>query len=189
MIAFLRGEVLRTSYDNVILLVGGVGYGIHMHIRDVSILKPSQSLEVYVAEIIREQSHDLYGFIQESDKLFFDQIMKVSGVGPRIALALLGLATTDELSAAIKNSSVNVLTSAPGVGKRLAERIVVELKDKIVLSVSGSNELIASAPSKEAEAALLSLGFKQTDAEQMLKFVDINSPIEEQVRQALRGKR
>jgi len=189
MIAFLSGEVLKTSYDNVILSVGGVGYGIHMHIRDVSILRPGQSLGVYITEIVREQSYDLYGFMSEDDKFFFDQIMKVSGVGPRIALALIGLATTDELAIAIKNSNINVLTSAPGVGKRLAERIVVELKDKIALQNLSPNETNVGVPSKEAESALLSLGFKQADVEQMLKFVDVGAPVEEQVRQALRGKR
>ena len=188
MIAFIRGVVEHLGFDVVTVTVGGVGYGLHMSIRDVSSLSKGQEVELFVAEIIREQSYDLYAFTNEKDKKFFDLILKVSGVGPRIALALVSIATIDEIALAIQSSNIALLTSTPGVGKRLAERIVVELKDKISLSNDAEFSGLR-AVSKQAEDALLALGFRQNDVDSMLKNVDTSSPIEEQVRQALRRKK
>lgn len=187
MIAFLRGVVEYIGYDSVGIDVAGVGYGVQMNIRDVASLKKGQDVNLLISEIIREQSFDLYGFTDVKDKNFFDLILKVSGVGPRIALALVGMATIEEIASAIKTSNIAILTSAPGVGKKLAERIVVELRDKINTDLAVSSEKFTSI-SAQAEEALLALGFKQADAQAMLKNVDASLPVSEQVRAALKGK-
>lgn len=186
MIAFIRGVVEVVAYDSVIVDVGGVGYGVQLHIRDVSTLKKGQNIEVHISEIIREQAHDLYGFINAEDKAFFELLLKVSGVGPRIALALLGLASRDEVAGAIQNGDVTLISSAPGIGKRLAERIVVELKDKALpLSVTGSNNY---GRQNQVEEALISLGFKPNDIKSMLTSIDTSATVEEQIRQALKAR-
>lgn len=186
MIAFLRGVVQSVAYDSVIVDVGNIGYGVQMHIRDVSSLKKNQNIEVFISEIIREQAHDLYGFINIEDKAFFEILLKVSGVGPRIALALLGMVSRDEIVSAIQSGDVNMLSGAPGVGKRLAERIVVELKNKSMpLDTSLLN---TTSNQNQAEDALISLGFKANDVKLMLKGVDSSLSVEEQIKHALKVK-
>lgn len=187
MISLLSGVVDRCGYDGVTVLVNGIGYKVFMSIRDVAKLEKGSSTTVYISEVIREQSYDLYGFIDENDKDLFETLLKVSGVGPRIALALIGITESNELIGSIQSSDINRLSSAPGVGKRLAERIVVEMKDKF----KGKANAVAGAPSSnnyhsQAEDALVSLGFKKTDAEVMLKNVDKSLSVEEQVRMALK---
>lgn len=188
MISLLSGVVERCGYDGVTVLVNGVGYGVFVSIRDVAKLEKGLSATVHISEVIREQSYDLYGFLEESDKELFETLLKVSGVGPRIALALISITESHELIGAIQSSDINKISSAPGVGKRLAERIVVEMKDKfkgrayeVSSSVSASNSYHA-----QAEDALVSLGFKKIDAEMMLKNVDKSLTVEEQVRMALK---
>lgn len=186
MIALLVGEVENIAFESVTLLVGGVGYSVQMSIKDVSSLVKGGQLKVYITEVIREQSYDLYGFMNERDKKFFDLMLKVSGVGPRIALALMGMASPDEIMSAIQSANIALLTSAPGVGKKLAERIIVEMKDKVkAFGISGVS--VSGSYSFQAEEALMALGFKQGDASAMLKNVDLSLPIEEQIKIALRG--
>lgn len=186
MIAFIRGVVESVGYDSVVIDVGGVGYGVQLHIRDVSSLRKGQNIEAHISEIIREQAHDLYGFTQIEDKTFFELLLKVSGVGPRIALALMGLASKEEVAGAIQNGDIVLISSAPGIGKRLAERIVVELKDKV--GASGMIITTKSSVHNQTEDALLSLGFKPNDIKLMLKDIDTTMSVEEQIRQALKVK-
>lgn len=187
MISLLNGVVDRCEYDGVTLLVNGVGYGVFVSIRDVAKLEKGSLVTVYISEVIREQSYDLYGFLEESDKELFETLLKVSGVGPRIALALISITESNELIGAIQSSDINKLSSAPGVGKRLAERIVVEMKDKFKGKTYEMSNL--SSPNNyhsQAEDALVSLGFKKIDAEMMLKNVDKSLTVEEQVRMSLK---
>lgn len=188
MIALLVGEVENIGFESVTIIVGGVGYGVQMSVKDVSGLVKGAKLKIFITEVIREQSFDLYGFTAERDKRFFDLMLKVSGVGPRIALALMGIATSDEIMSAVQSANISLLTSAPGVGKKLAERIIVEMKDKVKL-FGIANESITGTYSHQAEEALMALGFKQADASSMLKNIDVSLPVEEQIKIALRGGR
>jgi Holliday junction DNA helicase RuvA len=186
MIALLVGEVENIGFESVTLLVGGVGYSVQMSVKDVSALVKGDKVKVFITEVIREQSFDLYGFTNERDKRFFDLMLKVSGVGPRIALALMSIASADEIMSAIQSANLTILTSAPGVGKKLAERIVVEMRDKVKLfGISGT--IVGNSGTRQAEEALAALGFKDSDVAAMLKNVDVTLSVEEQVRFALRG--
>lgn len=188
MISVLNGVVDRCGYDGVTLLVNGVGYGVFMSIRDVAKLERESLITVYISEVIREQSYDLYGFLNEKDKDLFETLLKVSGVGPRIALALISITESHELIGAIQSSDISRLSSAPGVGKRLAERIVVEMKDKFKgIAYEESNGTSIKNHHSQAEDALVSLGFKKVDAEIMLKNIDKSLTVEEQVRMALKS--
>lgn len=184
MIAYLRGKIVTSDIDYAVIDVAGVGYGVQLTIRDASSVSIGQDTEVLVSEVIREQSYDLYGFLALKDKQLFEKLLKVNGIGPRTAMALIGLEGSDALISAIANSDIKFLISAPGVGKRVAERLLIELKDKVeqVATVS------VNRPDQRAEDALLSLGFKPNDAKAMLEGVDANAPIEEQIRQALKRK-
>jgi Holliday junction DNA helicase RuvA len=189
MIGYLRGKIKSIDFESVLVDVGGVGYGVHMSVRDVANLKIDQSVELLITEAVREQSYDLYGFFDASEKRIFDQLLKVNGVGPRIGLALLSVGRVNDLFSAISSEDISYLTQAPGVGKKMAEKMVIELRDKVPQfdpSYLSKDRNLESTI--DAEAALLSLGFKTSDIKQMMDGVDNNLAVEEQIKQALSRK-
>lgn len=184
MIAYLRGKIVSSNVDYAIIDVAGVGYGVQLTIRDASSISAGQDVEVLVSEVVREQSYDLHGFLTLKDKQLFEKLLKVNGIGPRTAMALIGLDGSDALISAIANSDIKFLISAPGVGKRVAERLLIDLKDKV-------EEVIVTSTNRHdqrVEDALLSLGFKLNDIKSMLEGVDSAASVEEQIRQALKRK-
>lgn len=188
MIGYLRGNIKAIGFESVLIDVGGVGYSVHMSVRDVSALKNDQEVELFISEAVREQSYDLFGFFGSTEQRIFDQLVKVSGVGPRIGMALLGIGAPNDLFAAISSEDLSYLTRAPGVGKKLAEKINIELRDKVPKfdpSYQNSTEITQTI---DAEAALQALGFNPSDIKQMMNGVDSNSTIEEQIKQALLRK-
>jgi len=185
MIGYLKGKIRAINFENVLVEVNGVGYAVHMSVRDVANLKGDQVVELFISEAVREQSYDLYGFFETSEQRIFDQLLKVSGVGPRIGLALLGIGQANDLFAAITSEDLSYLTRAPGVGKKLAEKMIIELRDKVPkLDPSYTIEQESNA-SVDAEAALASLGFKPGDIRQMMEGVDKDLTVEAQIKQAL----
>ncbi len=188
MIGYLRGKIKAINFESVIIDVGGVGYGVHLCVRDVASLKLDQGVELFISEAVREQSYDLYGFFEVSEQHIFDQLIKVSGVGPRIALALLGIGQANDLFAAISTEDLSYLTRAPGVGKKLAEKMIIELRDKVPKLDPTYTGLQESSATVDAEAALDSLGFKPNDIKQMMENVDKTLPVEAQIKQALLRK-
>lgn len=193
MIALLYGLVEEKSLDRIILDVSGVGYEVYVTVNDQSGLDSGVSVKLYIYEHIREQSHDLFGFVQKADKLLFEQLLSVNGVGTKMALSILNIGTGQELKSAIAGGQVKVLQSASGVGKKVAERIVVDLKDKLGLSSNDDATAFLSEPgnvlSDEAHSALMSLGYSSQDAMEALRGLDVNLTTEERVRQALKGVR
>jgi len=186
MIGYLKGKIRAINFESVVVEVGGVGYGVHMCVRDVANLKSGQEVELLISEAIREQSYDLYGFFEVSEQHIFDQLLKVSGVGPRIGLALLGIGQANDLFAAISSEDLSYLTRAPGVGKKLAEKMIIELRDKVPKLDPTYNNEQESGATIDAEAALISLGFKASDVKQMMDTVDKMLPVEDQIKQALK---
>lgn len=189
MIGYLKGKIKSVNFESVLVDVNGIGYEVHMSVRDVANIKNDQVIELLITEAIREQSYDLYGFLEISEKRIFDQLLKVNGVGPRIGLALLSVGQTSDLFAAISSEDISYLTQAPGVGKKMAEKMIIELRDKVPqLDPSYTKNKHDSESSIDAEAALLSLGFKMNDIRQMVDGIDKNLPVEEQIKQALSRK-
>lgn len=190
MIATLSGVVSEKLADMVVLDVHGVGYGIQVTAEDFGRLPSDRPAKVYVYEHIREQGHDLYGFMSIDTKRLFEQLLGVKNVGPKVALAVLDIGTAPAVRGAIAAGDVKLLQSAKGVGKRAAEQIVVELRDKVGLAASDTAEGIVARPginsSDEAVEALISLGYSPQDATLALKDVDMDLPVEERVRLALR---
>src|ERR1700744_1213940 len=146
MIATLSGAVSEKLADMVVLDVHGVGYGLQVTAEDFGRMHTGQSAKVYVYEHIREQGYDLYGFTSLDTKRLFEQLLGVKNVGPKVALAVLDIGTASAVRGAIAAGDVKLLQSAKGVGKRAAEQIVVELRDKVGLASTDTAEGIVSRP-------------------------------------------
>lgn len=192
MIATLSGILSEKLADTIVLDVGGVGYGLLVTIDDYSKLIAGDKTKLYVYEHIREQSYDLYGFSKLETKYLFEQLLGVKNVGPKVAMAVLDVGNADAVRAAIASGDVKLLQSAKGVGKRAAEQIVVELRDKVGISASDAAEGIVTRPGidtqDEAAEALMSLGYSPQDAGMALKNIDKTLPIEDRIKLALKGK-
>ncbi len=193
MIATLSGTVSEKLPELIVLDVGGVGYGLFVAAEDYGRLEIDQPTKLYIYEHIRENSHDLFGFISLDIKQLFELLLTVNGVGPRMALNILSVGTADAVRRAIAAGEVKYLQAASGVGKRVAERVVVDLKDKVgLIGVDLETSGLLQADNKllqdEAVEALVSLGFTAQDAAKALGNVDDSLTTEERVKLALKEK-
>ena len=206
MIAFIQGKLIECQLTLAIFEVNGIGYEVHVPLTTVERL-PSlgETVKLFTHATYREDSQTLYGFIDRESRDFFRMIVdKVSGIGPKIALNLLGSLSLPTLKVSIASGDVAMLSKAQGLGKKTAERIVVELKDKVLpkeLTSQTSGESINSGNIQntnisqnltnyqDAVSALLTLGYKATDADQAIRraseSMDKNASTEELIRIAL----
>ncbi len=192
MIATISGKVNEKLQGLVVVEAHGVGYGFYCTAEDYGFLKIGDIAKLYVYEHIRENMHDLFGFCEVETKLLFELLLDVNGVGPRMALNMLSIGSLDEVRSAIANGDTKLLQAAPGVGKRVAERAVVDLKDKVGLSgnddISALLKSTAGAKQDEAVQALIALGYNANDALLALQGIDEKISTKERVRQALKVK-
>jgi Holliday junction DNA helicase RuvA len=175
MIASVRGVVLAAGLDRAVIEVGGVGLSLHTTPATAASLRPGMEAALATTLIVREESLTLYGFLDEDERAVFDQVLTVSGVGPRIALAMLAVHTPDDLRRAVSGGDLIALTKVPGIGKKGAERIVLELRDKIGVP-SGSGSSIASRPAladqtAQVRDALVGLGWSSKQADDAVETV------------------
>lgn len=192
MIATLNGVVSEKLADVVVLDVQGVGYGLLVAAEDYGQLTPGEPAKVYVYEHIREQAHDLFGFLTRDSKALFEQLLNVNGVGPKMALNMLSIGSTEVVRRAIASGDVKFIQQANGVGKRVAERVVVDLKDKVGLvgvdlKSTGLLQSEAAIAGDEAAEALVALGYSPADAGLALKDVDPGLPTADRIKLALKG--
>lgn len=192
MIATLSGIVAEKLSDVVVLDVSGVGYGVLVPYEDYGKLSAGDKAKLYIYEHIRESAHDLYGFTHTDTKRLFQQLLDVNGVGPKMALNILGTGSVEDVRQAIASGDTKFIQAANGVGKRVAERVIMELKDKVGLAATADTDslLMGSSVSSQDEAlqALIALGYNHVDASERLKPIDGSLPTEERVRQALKGR-
>ena len=193
MIATLNGRISEKLPDIIVLDVAGVGYGLLVTTEDYGRLANGEQVKLYIYEHIREQSHDLFGFIALDTKRLFEQLLGVNGVGPKMALNVLSIGSSNDVRVAIATGEVKFITAAQGVGKRVAERIVVELKDKVGLegvdlASTGMLQGESVVMQDEAGQALIALGYTPADAAQALKDIDPSLSAEQRIKQALKGK-
>jgi Holliday junction DNA helicase RuvA len=189
MIAYLSGVIREKQLDWAILEVNGVGYGVFLTNEDISRLESTKPAELYIFEYIREQQHDLFGFLEKSTKALFEKLLEVSGVGPKMALNMLSIGSIDSLKKAIAEGDTAFIQAANGVGKRVAERVVVDLKDKVgLLSSESATDFLQLSTDDEAAQALMGLGFSSVEASKALSGIDKKLPVEEKVKQALKGR-
>ena len=195
MIATLNGIVTEKSIDQAIIECAGVGYGILLCSNDHAKLKLNDAVRVYIYENIKEEAHDLYAFLEPKTKTLFILLLSVNGVGPKAAMAILNIANFEMVVQAIGSGDVKFITQAKGVGAKAAQKVVLDLKDKLSLFGSSSstdfesviNSGSALSLNDEATEALISLGYNQSDAIKMLEKVDSRLPVEERIRLALKG--
>ncbi len=190
MIATLKGKVVEKTLDMIVIDCGGVGYGIFMPFEDFGTLEEGQEAKVYIYEHIRDNAHDLFGFRNIQSKLLFEQLLSVNGVGPKMALSILSVANLQTVRQAIAAGDTKFITQAVGVGKRVAERVVVDLKDKVGLTSdeNATDFLTTSAnPNDEALQGLVALGYSVQDAAEALKKVDKKLPAEDRIKAALKA--
>ncbi len=186
MIATLEGIVSENNVEQVILDVQGVGYGIYVTNEDQGTLQTGKTVKLYIYEHIREVSHDLFGFVRPETKQLFEQLLTVNGVGPKMALSVLNLGNAGNVSSAIANQDTAYIQQASGVGKRVAERIVLDLKDKV--GVAGVFTGAPAAQQDDAVQGLVALGYTLQDAQNALSEIDQKLPTEQRIKQALKGK-
>jgi Holliday junction DNA helicase RuvA len=192
MIATLTGVISEKLADKAVLDVNGVGYGIYITAEDHGKLVSGEQAKVYIYEHVREQSHDLFGFLALDTQALFEQLLNVNGVGPKMALNMLSIGSAQDVRKAIASGDVKFIQAAPGVGKRVAERVVVDLKDKVGLaSVDLASTGVLQSDSNllkdEAIEALVALGYTMADAATALQKIDTKLPTEERIKLALKG--
>ncbi|MEI6249114.1 MAG: Holliday junction branch migration protein RuvA [bacterium] len=191
MIASISGRVEEKELEKVIIETNGIGYLVSITTKDYDELEVGKNTKLYIFENIREDSYDLYGFVYKSTKSLFNQLISVKNVGPKVALSILSLGSDQEIKNAIAGGDVKFLVTAKGVGKRAAEQVVVELRDKVGLVATDEAENVLTRRginiNDEALLGLMSLGYSQSDASTVLSKVDINLPVDERIKEALKG--
>jgi holliday junction DNA helicase RuvA len=193
MIASLRGVVTEKLIDGsgVVLEVHGVGYGLYVTTNDFNTLIVGNEAKLSIHEHIREDTHDLFGFVQVDTKRLFEQLLSVKNVGPKVALAVLGIGKADTVRNAIASGDVKLLQTAKGVGKRAAEQMIVELRDKVGLVASNEAEGLVTRGginlADEALQALMALGYSEVDAQAALQKIPADLPLEDRIKKALKG--
>ena len=194
MIYYVSGPVALLEPGFAVIDCGGVGYGCRVTGYTSAMLKLNQPAKLYITESIREDAYDLYGFESREEQRCFELLTSVSGVGPKAAMAILSAGGPQNFTLAVMSGDEKLLTAAQGIGKKIAQRIILELKDKI----GGSTELdfsgvTVSAPVTTggnlslAQAALQELGYSASEITAALKGADPNASTEELVRHALRA--
>ncbi len=198
MIGLLRGRVLVKQPPSLLLEVNGVGYELEAPMSTFYDLPDGdQEVVLYTHMMVRDDAHSLFGFIRESDRTLFRSLLKVNGVGGKMALAILSGMSTDEFSLYVQSGDVKALCRLPGVGKKTAERLIMEMRDRldktgaetaVVPPAAGATSGRASADG-DAVSALVALGYKATEAARMVAAVfDKDMDTETVIRLALQGK-
>jgi len=190
MIVSLEGLVEKRHDNNIVIDVNGVGYGLTISLNDLNNLSQSQKVKFFIYEYIREQAYDLYGFLDIEAKNLFVKLIDVNGVGPKAAMSILNIGTLEQTIQAISSANFNYIQQASGIGKRVAERIIIDLKDKLNISsnLNSQNMINNIAKDNEALQALVAMGYNRKEALDLLSGVDENLPTIDQIRMALKGR-
>ena len=188
MFYHLAGIVSDIDINLAVIDCGGVGYAVNTTVNTLSRIKLNEKAKLYVSEYIKEDSFDLYGFATLSEKRCFDMLLTVSGIGPKAAQAILSATTPEGLAIAIMNGDEKAITVAQGVGKKIAQRVILELKDKVSKEMGSSSVELpaihspADGDSKsEAVTALMVLGYSAPEINSVLKRMDISGMSTEQI--------
>ena len=194
MFYHLNGTVTEFGQNLVVLDCGGIGFALNATLNTISRLKAGEKAKLYVAESIGETNFDLFGFADKTEKRCFEMLVSVSGIGPKAALSILSYSTPEALALAIMNNDVKALTVAPGIGKKIAQRVILELKDKIAKEMGCSEITLptVSAPAaaengnvNDALTALTVLGYSSAEVAPVLKQLDLTGMNAEQIIKAV----
>jgi Holliday junction DNA helicase RuvA len=189
VIGRIRGELVEKNFPQVIVSCNGVGYEIDVPMSTFYPLpRTGEEVTLLTHLVVREDAHLLFGFLTAAERTAFRQLLKISGVGPKVALSVLSGMSVDDLSAAIAAEDAGRLTKVPGIGKKTAERLVLELRDKLPKALpaprAGGPE--GSAESADVLNALLGLGYNEREAQAAVRQLPANLQIADAIRQALK---
>ena len=181
MFYYLNGTVVEIGQSSLVLDINGIGFFINTSLKTLSSVKTSAPTRLYISESIGENNFDLYGFADLQEKRFFELLISVSGVGPKAAISLLSALNTDMLVMAIVNDDAKALTAAPGIGKKIAQRIILELRDKLSaempsmaadvssMEAASSDVSVGNSAVSDAVAALSVLGYSTAEITPIIK--------------------
>lgn len=191
MIAHIVGEIAEKFENSAIVDVHGVGYEVTLTAIDSEAVHVGETHKFYTYHSVRENGEDLYGFSSLAAKKLFELLISVNGIGPKAGIAILSLASPEDVRNAIANADTSFVSKASGVGKKSAERVIVDLRDKVgVPSRIGSTVVFTSdsvsSDKDEALDALIALGFSLKEAAEALEKIDRNLSVEERIRLALK---
>ncbi len=184
MIAYIRGIFEEVTEDGIVVEAGGVGYGIAVPPSLASELTLGDEVKIYTYYQVAEDMQKLYGFASREDRHVFTLLLKVSGIGPRLAMSIMSALTTDELKIAVVTNDVKALSRAPGLGKKTAEKLILELKDafnaaEVITggSTPQSAPLVMDDAFSEAAQALMALGYSSSEAMKAVRQVEARDGI------------
>ncbi|MGB4882305.1 MAG: Holliday junction branch migration protein RuvA [Neisseria sp.] len=191
MIGRLFGKLIEKTPPQIVIDVGGVGYEVDVSMQTFYQLPAlSENVQLYTQLVVREDAHLLFGFFTAAERATFRQLVKVTGIGAKTALGILSAMSADELAQAIANEDLKRLSSAPGIGKKTAERMILELRGKLTISEMATGLF---APTHEADesgdivSTLLALGYNEREAQMAVKSLPPGVDVSEGVRLALKN--
>ena len=186
MIGRLSGILLEKNPPQILLDVQGVGYEVNVPMSTFYNLPAlHERVLLHTHLIVREDAHLLYGFATDDERVAFRQLLKISGVGPKLALSVLSGLSLNDLAVAVASKEAGRLTKIPGVGKKTAERLLLELQGKFTVAASGTNK-VAAAQGNDVANALLALGYNEKEADWAVKQLAADVNVSDGIRQALK---
>lgn len=174
MIASLKGTIIYTDAKYAIIETGGVGYKVFLTADNIHNMKIGNTTSLWIHMVVRDDAMDLYGFASKKEKDFFELLISVSSIGPKSAINILGLVHIDTLASAIRSGSTTHLVKVSGIGRKTAEKIVMELQDKLggISSDGGAESVAGMSSDMDAIEALKALGYEADEAREALKKID-----------------
>ena len=196
MFHHIEGIVSEIGQNLAVIDCGGIGFALNTTLNTLSYLKAGEKSKLYVSEAVKEDAFELYGFYSKSERRCFEMLTAVSGIGPKAALSILSANTPEGLALAIMNNDLKTLTVAPGIGKKIAQRVILELKDKISKEMDPSEFSLPAASVSaavsadngsinDAMAALTVLGYSSAELAPVLKKLDLSGMDAEQIIKAV----
>ena len=189
MIGYLTGKIISSKPTQIILDVNGVGYLVNISISTFEKISDKDTVSLFIHTSVKEDSITLFGFFTQSEKEMFELLISISGIGPKVSLGILSGISIDDLKEAIANGNVSRLIAIPGIGRKTAERVVLELRNKVDAIKADGSIKITSAKD-EAISALATLGYQRQLAEKIVRDLlseNVNYSLEELIRKALAG--
>jgi len=187
VIGRIQGMVVEKNFPQVIVSCSGVGYEIDVPMSTFYPLpRTGEEVTLLTHLVVREDAHLLFGFLTAGERTAFRQLLKISGVGPKVALAVLSGLSVDDLAATVQSEDAGRLTRIPGIGKKTAERLVLELRDKLPKTLTAVRSESASAAGGDVLVALVGLGYNEREAQAAIKQLPADLPLADALRQALK---
>ena len=189
MIGYLTGKIISSKPTQILLDVNGVGYTVNISINTFEKISEKETVSLFIHTSVKEDSITLFGFFTQSEKEMFELLISISGIGPKVSLGILSGISVDDLKSAISNGNVSRLIAIPGIGRKTAERVVLELRNKVD-AIKTDGVFKETSAKDEAISALTTLGYQRQLADKVVRDLlseNLNYSLEELIRKALAG--